>query len=96
MKLYKDQLSTTMTLSEFIQEMNFDLAFHALEALRAYDGFKPEIEYDDYLIFYVGNNVWAITKIIDQWQPIEVNDRVRKFTAYEVWEYDSYANIRFI
>lgn len=101
MTLYKDQLSTTMTLPQFIDEMNFDLAYYALEALLAYDGIENKIDYDNYLIFHIetlksGIDVWGITKIIDEWQPIEVSDRIRKFTKNKVWKSDSYATINII
>lgn len=101
MTLYKNQLpSTATTLSEFICEMNNDLATNALLALYEYEGILPT-DCSDYLIFFVDYNeneqaIFAITKVINNWQPVEVNDRVRKFTDTTIWEYDSYITLRVI
>lgn len=101
MNLYKDQLSTTIPLTEFLQEYTDELAYNAIEALLEYDGLSNETNYDNYLVFHVttqknGEDIFAITRIIDEWQPIEVSSRIRMFTRKKVYPSDSYARIYFI
>lgn len=101
MTLYKNQLPSIATpFEQFIQEMSIDLATNALFALREYEGKLPT-DYTDYLVFFIDYNekdqaIFAITKIIDDRQLIEVNAIIRKFTDTNVWEYDSYITLNII
>lgn len=100
MTIYSNQLPTTETFTEFLNNYNQDLATNALTALLYYEG-TLNVDYDDYLVFFVdydeeGEAIFAITKILDKWLPVEVNDRIRKFSAKGIWKYDSIICIRII
>jgi hypothetical protein len=80
--------------------MKIELAINALYALREYNHGKLPTDYDDFAIIFVDfdeNNkaIWAVTKIIDEWKPREVSDRIRKFTEEVIYSQDSYASISF-
>lgn len=99
MTLYQNQISTCINFEQFLEKMNENLAYNAMIALKLYVGILPT-DYENYVVFFVdydkkGNEIFAITKIIDEWQPIEVNDRVRKFTKNYVFDEDSFAHISF-
>lgn len=100
MKLYQNQLSTLTPFNDFLREMRIELAVNALFALREYNHGELPATYEEYAVFFVDLDeddkaIWAITKIIDEWQPIEINDRVRKFTEEAIYSQDSYASISF-
>lgn len=99
MTLYQNQISTCINFQQFLKEMNEELVYNAMIALEEYAGTLPT-DYEKYVVFFVeydkkDNAIFAITQIIDEWQPIEVNDRVRKFTEKYVFDEDSYAHIIF-
>lgn len=100
MTIYEEQLSTLIPFSKFIDEFKLNLAYNAMQALLEYEGTLNNIDYEDYVIFFVDydendETIFAISKIIDTWKPIKINARVRKFTENKVYPYDSHGNIEF-